>query len=155
MKKENFSLNTQLEEIKKISRDYYDSSTAALCVTFGLDSEDTFHHALTEILAETFGVKVTSITEYDEIGEVFGRPEQIELDLIIINSLLIICEIKSSVSKADIYTFEKKVRFYQERHHKTANRKILISPMVHPRTLEIGEQLGIEVYSYAKDVKLS
>ena len=146
MKKENFSLNTQLEEIKKISRDYYDSSNAALCVKFGLDSEDTFHQALTEILAETFGVEVTSVTEYDETGEVFGRPEQIELDLIIQNGFLIICEIQSSVSKADIYTFEKKVRFYQERHHQTANRKIIISPIVYSRALEIGQKLNIEVY---------
>jgi hypothetical protein len=37
--------------------------------------------------------------------EVFGRPDQVELDIIIKNGDVILCEIKSSMSKADIYSF--------------------------------------------------
>jgi len=36
-------------------------------------------------------------TSYDEQGEVFGHPDQIELDIIIKNGLLLICELKSSI----------------------------------------------------------
>ena len=43
-----------------------------------------------------------NITEYDDEGEVFGRPDQIELDLLIKNGLLIIGEIQSSISKSII-----------------------------------------------------
>ncbi len=60
-----------------------------------------------------------------------------------------------SMSKADIYTFERKVRFYQNRHQQTANRKIVISPMVHPRAREVASELEVEVYSYAEDLELN
>ncbi len=56
------------------------------------------------------------------------------------------------MSKADIYTFEKKVQFYQKRHQRQANRKLVISPMVHPAAQAIAPRLGIEVYSYAEDI---
>jgi len=47
-------------------------------------------------------VQVINVTEYDDEGEVFGRPDQIELDLLIKNGLLIIGEIQSSISKSPI-----------------------------------------------------
>ncbi|NEO26517.1 MAG: DUF3782 domain-containing protein [Kamptonema sp. SIO4C4] len=140
-----------LEEIRQLNRKH-DSTIGALGARWGVYSESSFRNALKGILEESFGVQVVSITEYDDAGEVFGRPEQIELDLIIQNGVLILCEIKSSVSKADIYSFEKKVRFYTNRHQRTVNRKIIISPMVHPRAEGVADPLGIEVYSYAEDV---
>ena len=100
-----------LEEIKAVNRKY-DSTIGALGARWGLASEESFRHALKGILEASFGVQVVNITEYDDQGEVFGRPDQVELDLLIKNGLLIICEIKSSMSKPDIYTFEKKVQFY-------------------------------------------
>lgn len=150
----NRNFQALLEEVKVLNRKH-DSTIGALGARWGFRSEESFRKALQGILQDSFDVEVMSITEYDEIGEVFGRPDQIELDLIIMNGLLMICEIKSSVSKAEIYIFEKKVRFYQTLHHRTANRKIIISPMVHPRALEIAQQLDIEVYSYAEEVELN
>ena len=88
-----------------------------------------------------------NVVEYDDAGEVFGYPEQIELDLIIRKGDLILCEIKSSVSKPDLYTFLRKVEFYEKRHQRQATRKMVISPMVHPSAQPIGPRLGIEVYS--------
>ena len=52
--------------------------------------------------------------------------------LIIKNGDLIICELKSSMSKADVYTFAKKVAFYEKRHQRQATRKIMVTPMLHP-----------------------
>ncbi|NCS30944.1 MAG: DUF3782 domain-containing protein [Microcystis aeruginosa F13-15] len=80
-------------------RDYYDSSIGALGAIWGLHSEASFRNALKAILEESFGVRVLNITEYDDQGEVFGRPDQIELDLLIKNGLLIIGEIQSPISK--------------------------------------------------------
>ncbi|MEA5536435.1 PD-(D/E)XK nuclease family protein [Crocosphaera sp. XPORK-15E] len=138
-------------EIKAMNRKH-DSTIGALGARWGIYSEGSFRNALQGILKDSFGVEVVNVIEYDDQGEVFGRPDQIELDLLIKNGLLIICEIKSSMSKPDIYTFEKKVQFYQNRHQRIANRKIVISPMVNPRASEIARELGIEVYSYAEDV---
>ena len=66
---------------------------------WGLHSEQSFCDALKAILEESFGVPVINVTEYDDEGEVFGRPDQIGLDLLIKNGLLIIGEIQSSISK--------------------------------------------------------
>ncbi|NES21437.1 MAG: DUF3782 domain-containing protein [Symploca sp. SIO3E6] len=140
-------------EIKKLNSKH-DSTIGALGARWGLYSESSFRNALKGILEDSFAVEVLHLTEYDSAGEVFGRPEQVELDLLIKNGLLIICEIKSSISKADIYTFERKVRFYQNRHQQTANRKIVISPMVHPRAQEIASELEVEVYSYAEELRI-
>jgi hypothetical protein len=96
-------------------------------------------------LADSFGVEVVNVVEYDVVGEVFGRPDQIELDLLIKNGDLIICEIKSSVSKPDIYAFARKIDFYEKRHQRQATRKIVISPMVHPSAQPLGPRLGIEM----------
>ncbi len=38
-----------------------------------------------------------TINDYDDEGVVSGRPNQIELDVIISNGMLIVCEIKSSM----------------------------------------------------------
>jgi hypothetical protein len=142
-----------LEEIRALNRKH-DSSIGALGSRWGLYSEASFRNALKGILEDSFGVEVLNINEYDDTGEVFGRPEQVELDLIIKNGLLIICEIKSSISKSEMYSFYRKVLFYEKRHQRAANRKLVISPMVDERAKPIAEDLGIEVYSYADTVKL-
>jgi hypothetical protein len=66
--------------------------------------------------------------------------------------LLIICEIKSSMSKGDMHLFERKARFYERRHNTEASRLIVISPMVDSKAKTLAERLGINVYSYAQDV---
>ncbi|MFH0821928.1 MAG: DUF3782 domain-containing protein [Pseudomonadota bacterium] len=140
-----------MEELKKLDRKH-DSTIGALGARWGLNSERSFRNALKGILEEHFGVKVENITDFDDDGEVFGRPDQIELDIVIKNGLLIICEIKSSFSKSDMHIFEKKARFYQKRHNKTATQIMIISPMVDQRAKALAEKLGITVYGYAEDV---
>ncbi len=146
-------LNQIISSVQALSRKH-DATIGALGARWGLYSEESFRKALKGILEDSFGVEVINVTEYDHDGEVFGRPDQIELDLLIKNGLLIVCEIKSSMSKADMYLFERKVRFYESRHSRYANRKLAISPMVHPRAKEVANNLGIEVYSYGEDIAI-
>jgi len=129
-----------------------DRSIGALGSRWGIQSERAFRDALAAILEQSFGVQVINVNEYDDTGEVFGRPEQVELDVIIKNGLLIICELKSSISKSDIYSFERKARFYEKRHQRQANRLIAISPMIDARARKVGEKLGIEMYGDSLDV---
>ncbi|SFM64273.1 PD-(D/E)XK nuclease family protein [Thermodesulforhabdus norvegica] len=129
----------------------FESTIGALGARWGLYTEQSFRNALKGILEEFFNVEVISVTEYDDTGEVFGRPEQVELDLIIKDGILIIGEIKSSMSKADMYLFERKARFYEKRHNRKARKLIVISPMVDKKAKEVAERLGIEVYSFAED----
>jgi hypothetical protein len=131
----------------------YESTIGALGSRWGLYSEASFRSALKGILEDSFQVQVLNVTEFDEAGEVFGRPDQVELDLIIKNGEVIVCEIKSSLSKSDMYSFNRKVAFYQKRHERPVSRKLVISPMVDDRALPVAEALGIEVYSYADAVE--
>ncbi|MFC2140735.1 PD-(D/E)XK nuclease family protein [Acidobacteriota bacterium] len=136
--------------LKKVEK--HDTSLGALGSRWGIRAESSFRNALKGILEGNFDVKVLNINEYDDQGEVFGRPDQVELDIIIINSILIICEIKSSISKGDMYLFYKKAQFYEKRHNRTAKYLIAISPMVDEKAQKVARELGIKVYSYADEI---
>ncbi|MGI0480891.1 PD-(D/E)XK nuclease family protein [Geminocystis sp. CENA526] len=144
-------IDETLQEIKKLNRQY-DSSIGALGSRWGLYSEGSFRNALKGILEESFGVEVLNINTFDQEGDVFGRPDQVEIDVIIRNGTVIVCEIKSSISKAEMYVFDRKVTFYEKHYQRQVNRKIVISPMVDKWALPVARNLGIEVYSYAEDV---
>jgi hypothetical protein len=146
-------ISEMLTDIRALFRKH-DTTIGALGARWGLHTEQAFRNALKGILERFSGVEVLNITEYDDTGMVFGRPDQIELDVIIKNGVLIIAEIKSSMSKSEMYTFERKVRFYEERHQRKASEMIVISPMVSPNAIPIAEKLGIRIYSSAEDVQL-
>jgi len=124
----------------------HDRGIGALGSRWGLQSEKAFRDALAAILEKSFNVQVLNVNEYDDQGEVFGRPDQVELDVIVHNGSLIICELKSSIDKAGMYIFERKARFYEKRHQRTATRLMVISPMIDARARKVAEQLGIETY---------
>ncbi len=144
-------IKTMLQDIQALSRKH-DSTIGALGARWGLYTEQSFRNALKGILTGSFDVEVLNVTEFDDEGEVFGRPDQIELDIIILNGTLILAEIKSSMSKSDMYAFERKARFYEKRHKRQADRLLVISPMVDDKAREVAQKLGIEVYSYVEDV---
>ena len=50
------------------------------------------------------------------------------------------------MSKADMYIFDKKVKFYEKREGKTVTRKLVISPMIDPKAYEVASKLEIETY---------
>ncbi len=130
----------------------FDRSIGALGARWGMQSEKAFRNALAGILEDNFGVQVINVNDYDDEGAVFGRPDQVELDVIIKNGLLLICELKSSIDKAGMYIFERKARFYERRHGRTANRLIVISPMIDARAAKVAERLGIETYGDSTEV---
>jgi hypothetical protein len=140
------------EEIMEQARKH-ERGIGALGSRWGLQSEKAFRDALAGILEKNFGVQVINVNDYDDQGEVFGRPDQVELDVIIQNGLLLICELKSSIDKAGMYSFERKARFYERRHQRQANRLIVISPMIDARARKVAERLGIETYGDSTEVE--
>ena len=145
-------IQRQGEEVQRVDR-RIDQTIGALGARWGMMSEETFRNALRGILEENFGVKVERVQYKDESGEVFGRPDQVELDVVIYDGQMLVCEIKSSASRADVYVFERKVRSYEKRVGRKADRAILISPMI--EDTELARTLGIEVYTRAEDVRLA
>lgn len=151
---ENQKALNEMFSLMKMQHEKHNSSIGALGARWGLFSEESFRNGLKSILEESFGVQVLNVTEYDDTGEVFGRPDQVELDVIIFNGVLILCEIKSSLSKSDVHIFDRKTAYYEKRHNRTASRKMVISPMVDRRAQELAQKLGIEVFSHSHDVTL-
>ena len=142
-----------LAEIKKQDK-RYESTIGALGARWGLHSEAAFRNGLKAILEKSFGVKVENYLDFDQEGMIFGRPDQVELDVIIHNGLTILCEIKSSMSKPQVYTFWRKKAFYEKKHNRKVNRMIIISPMTDENAKSFAKDLEIEIYGYADDVKL-
>jgi len=130
----------------------HDRSIGALGARWGLQSETAFRNALAGILEESFGVSVRNVCEFDDAGEVFGRPDQVEIDIIVKNGMLLLMELKSSIDKGGMYIFERKARFYERHHHRKADRLIVISPMIDPRAVPVAQALGIETYGDSLDV---
>jgi hypothetical protein len=130
----------------------YDRTVGALGARWGLQSEAAFRDALAGILEESFEVSVHNVCEFDDSGEVFGRPDQVELDVIVKNGVLLILELKSSIDKAGMYIFERKARFYERRHDRKADRLIVISPMIDAKALQVAGDLGIETYGDSLEV---
>lgn len=143
--------NEQIAEIL-CTQQQYQSTIGTLGWRKGLSSEASFRNALKGIVEISFGVQVLHVNNFDDAGEVFVRPDQVEIDVIISNGCLILCEVKSSLCKADLYSSDRKVSFYEKHQEGPACRKLVISSMVDQRTLPVAQALGIEVYSFAGDV---
>ena len=129
-------------------------SIGALGARWGLSAEESFRSALAGILTESYGVTVQNVSFQDSDGKVFGRPDQVEMDIVVTNGICMAIEIKSSVDKQAIYLFDRKVKAYSERKGRTVNRKIVISPMVDSRAFRVAKELGIEVFTRSDDEAL-
>ncbi|MFO7876510.1 MAG: DUF3782 domain-containing protein [Desulfovermiculus sp.] len=147
-------INSMLQRIEEQNKKH-ESSIGALGARWGLYSEAAFRNGLRAILEDSFGVTVQRYEDYDYEGQVFGRPDQIEMDVIIHNGTLILCEIKSSFDKAGMYAFWRKRNFYQQKQGREVSRTIAISPMIDDRAKRVAEELGIETYSYPDRMELT
>ncbi len=144
-------INDTLEKIKQQDK-RHDRSIGALGARWGMQSEKSFRNGLKAILEESFDVEVLNVTEFDTIGEVHGTPDQVEIDVIIKNGVLILCEMKSSMSRNDMHAFNRKILFYENRHQCKATRKMVISPMIEENAKKVAERFGIELYDDSEDV---
>jgi hypothetical protein len=124
----------------------------ALGARWGVATENSYRSMFESILVKSFNVEVQNFIGLDESGTVFGRPDQIELDIIIKNGVLIIMELKSSISKNDLYIFERKVRWYESKFDIIVNRAIVVSPMVDRWAIAVAEKLKIELFSNFDDL---
>jgi hypothetical protein len=152
------AINEILSSIKIVEindeklKDLFSSTVGALGARWGIRSEQSFRNALRGILEKNTDLKVLHVVEPDEDGIVFGRPEQVELDIVLKNGKFMIIEIKSSLSRADVILFVKKAEFYQERHNTKATALVMISPMIDDNAQDYIAHFGIIAYSFATEV---
>jgi len=153
------------EELKKESEKQWqalwkeihrlDHRIEAFGARWGIFSEGSYRRAMAEILAEYSGCRVERYLAYDREGEVFGHPDQVEIDLIVRDGEILAAEIKSSISKADVYFFNRKVDFYEKHEGRRVKHRVIISPWVRPEARQVAQKLGIRIFSHAHDLEES
>ena len=134
--------NTQAE--LTLFRRTFTSQIGGLGARWGLQTEEAFRQGMRAILQEV-GFTTERFVAQDAGGEVFGRPDQIELDVVIKNGKVIVVEIKSALDKANTYLFARKVEFYARRSEKAIDRKLIVTPYADAGAQEVGMRLGIEI----------
>ncbi|NOT58231.1 MAG: DUF3782 domain-containing protein [Deltaproteobacteria bacterium] len=118
--------------------------TGALGARWGLSSEEAFRQGMRAILQDV-GFTAERFLAMDTTGHVFGRPEQIELDVVVKNGRVLVIELKSSLDKAHVYSFARKVEFYAQHTGRQVSRQLIIAPYVDKRAEEVAAQLGVEI----------
>jgi hypothetical protein len=134
----------QLAEQHRLFRYSFDSQLGGLGARWGLQTEEAFRQGMREIIREV-GFTAERFLDYDAAGEVFGHPDQVELDVIIQNGKVMVVEIKSSLDGGNTYLFDRKVAFYTRKVGRSVDRKLIVTPYADNRAKEVGLRLGVEI----------
>jgi len=118
----------------------------ALRARWGLLAEESFRAGMVGVVERYFGGRVRRWAYYDEEGFVFGFPSLVEVDMVISDKEHILIEIKSSVSRADVYELWKVGQLY-ERIRGVRPRLAIVSPFVREEAKKLAKELGIDVYT--------
>jgi len=140
----------ELAEAQIQTRKDLHAHLSAIGARWGMQTEESFRTAIQAILGEFAGLRVERFTAYDAEGEVFGRPDQVEIDVLVRDGQTILGEIKAYMSRGDVYLLARKVAFYERRQGAKVDRTI-ITPMLDPRAQPVANALGIQVYTSAYD----
>ncbi|MBW8049322.1 MAG: hypothetical protein FVQ77_03065 [Cytophagales bacterium] len=100
------------------------------------------------MLEKSFGVKVINYEKIDKKGEVYRSPTSVEIDVIIHDGQVILCEISASFSRDDVEGFARKIKFYEKHEKKKVSRAIIISPMIGSKAIDQAKVYSIETYTY-------
>jgi hypothetical protein len=134
----------ELARAQTLFRYSFDSQIGGLGARGGMQTEEAFRQGMRAILQEV-GFTTERFLAYDAAGEVFGHPEQVELDVVIKDGKVIIGDIKSSLDRANTYLFDRKVAFYSRQTGRQPDRKLIVTPFAETRAREVALRLGVEV----------
>jgi hypothetical protein len=139
------------EEVTLFRRAFM-AQIGGLGARWGLQTEEAFRHGIRTILKEV-GFTAERFLTWDAAGEVFGHPEQVELDIVVQNGRVIVVEIKSSLDRANTYLFNRTVEFYTRHTGQQVDRKVVIASYADERAKEVAMRLGIEVCTDVTEFK--
>jgi hypothetical protein len=131
------------DEVARLRRTI-ETQIGGLGARWGMQTEEAFRQAMKTILEEV-GFKADRYLAYDTTGEVFGRPDQVELDVVIQNGKVIVIEIKSSLDRGQVYLFSRKVAFYQRHTGRQVARQVIVTPFAEQRARDVAGSLEIEI----------
>jgi len=131
----------------------FEAKIGGLGARWGLQTEESFREGMRAILQEV-GFTVERFWDLDTTGEVFGIPDQVELDAIIKNGKVIVVEIKSSLDKGAVYQFARKAEFYARKTGRHVDRKLIVTPYADPGAQDVATKLGVEVCTDVHSLQL-
>jgi len=127
----------RMQDELTLFRRTFQAQVGGLGARWGLQTEEAFQHGIRTVLNEV-GFTAERFLTWDTSGEVFGHPEQVELDVVVQNGKVIVVEIKSALDRANTYLF---------------NRKVIVAPDADERAKEVALRLGIEVCTDVNEFK--
>ena len=130
------------EEVMKHTRIIH-----ALGARWGIYAESAFRSAMRGLVEQLFGGKVQVWRYEDKEGVVFGRPAIVEVDLVVTDREHVLVEVKSSVSRADVYELWR-IGLLYKRVKGVAPRLAIVSPYVDDVAKQTAKELGIEVHTH-------
>jgi hypothetical protein len=134
----------KLTEEHRLFRYSFHSQIGGLGARWGMQTEEAFRQGMRVILQEV-GFTTERFLDYDTAGEVFGHPDQVELDVVIRNGKVMAIEIKSALDQGNTYLFDRKVAFYTRKTGRPVDRKLILTPYAENRAKEVGLRLGVEI----------
>ena len=124
-----------------------DRKITMLGARWGLETEKSFRRAVKGLVEEVLGRgKVEKWKFYDEKGEVYGYPSEVEIDLLIKDEVHILVEVKASASSGDVVELWRIGGLYQ-RVTGIRPRLVIITPFIDERAMKTAKELGVEVYT--------
>jgi len=124
-----------------------DRKITMLGARWGLETEKSFRRAVKGLVEEVLGRgKVEKWKFYDEKGEVYGYPSEVEIDLLIRDEVHILVEVKASASSGDVVELWRIGGLYQ-RVTGIRPRLVIITPFIDERAMKTAKELGVEVYT--------
>jgi hypothetical protein len=125
--------------------DEHTRTLGAIGARWGMMAEDSFRAAVRSLFADQPDVTVEHWRHRDEAGTVFGYPADVDMDVVIRNGRLVVLEIKSSISAADVLVFARRVKLYEAVTGRVPDRAIMVGPWIDERAWEVGGKLGVEL----------
>jgi hypothetical protein len=111
---------------------------------WGMQAEEAFRNGMKTILEEV-GFRAERYLAYDTEGDVFGRPDQVELDVVIQDGKVMAIEIKSSLDRGQVHLFSRKVAFYARKTGQQVARRVIVTPYTEKGARALADELGVEI----------
>jgi hypothetical protein len=121
-----------------------ETQIGGLGARWGMQAEEAFREGMKTILEEV-GFRAERYLAYDTEGEVFGRPDQVELDIVVQDGKVIVIEIKSSLDRGQVHHFARKAAFYAHKTGQQVARRVIVTPFAEKGARLLAEELGVEI----------
>jgi len=119
----------------------------AIGARWGMMTEEAFRRSVRALFADQAEIRVEHWRHHDAAGKVLGYPADVDMDVVVRNGTVVLIEIKSSLSGADVAEFGRRAQLYREVTGRQPTRLLMIGAYVDDRAREAAGRLGIEVVS--------